>query len=35
VSQIAARFTGWADEEIARVNGLTVAMVEAVAGKPR
>ena len=29
----AARRKGWPDEEIARVTGLTVAMVEAVAGR--
>jgi hypothetical protein len=29
----AARRKGWADEEIARVTGLTVAMIETVAGR--
>jgi hypothetical protein len=32
---MAARRAGWPDEEIARVTGLTAAMVEAVAGKRR
>ena len=30
---MAARRKGWPDEEIARVTGLTVAMIEAVAGR--
>lgn len=31
----AARHAGWSDEDIARVTGLTVPMIQAVAGESR